>query len=284
MRRNFLLTGSRGFIGRRLLANLEKKGEVVRPFDLADYESIDALWSEVNSSLSLSHFDGIFHVGALTDTLVKDVNTALEVNSEFTAFLSGVARRDGIPLIYSSSAANYGSDGLRPSNLYAWSKFLGEQVVLANGQVALRYFNVFGPGEVDKGRMASFLYQAFQKSKRGEDVEIFPGVPKRDFIHVDDVVSANLLAMETYAEVRGEFFDVGTGQETSFEDLLNWAGIPFLYQNESAIPEGYQFFTKANKNKFVPSWEPQLPLKRRVADYLDYLSVCGNSKTSSHEG
>lgn len=247
-------------------------GNLVHSFDLVSYKSLDALSREVFRSLAHRPYDGIFHVGALTDTLATDVNRVLAVNYEFTASLSDLAREIGTPLIYSSSAANYGSNGLRPSNLYGWSKFIGEKIVQANGQVALRYFNVFGPGESDKGRMASFIFQAFEKSNRGEQVRLFPGNPKRDFIHVDDIVSANLLAMDSFRKIKGEYFDVGMGQSTSFEALMDWAGISFTYDEETAIPEGYQFFTRANKSRFVPSWRPTLPLKDRVIDYVRSLS------------
>lgn len=272
MRESFIVTGSQGFIGRNLVKRLGSLGHGARCFDLRDYQSVDSMWRQVEKSIRSHRCTGIFHVGALTDTLSKRTNHMLSVNAEFTADLSNLARSFSIPLVYSSSAANYGVDGRRPSNLYGWSKYLGEKAVIANGQVALRYFNVFGPGESDKGAMASFLYQAFNRRLQGTRVLIFPGTPRRDFIHVDDVVNANVLALQSYSKIRGNIFDVGMGKSTSFEQILDWSGIPFDYEEESAIPSGYQFYTRANKQNFIPHWNAGKNLKQRVVSYIAHLS------------
>ena len=90
-------------------------------------------------------------------------------------------------------------------------------------------------------------------------------------IHVDDVVAANLAAMRGYFDITGNFFDVGMGQATSFETMLDWANIPYSYSAKEDIPAGYQFYTRANREKFVPSWDLIVGLEERVRTYLDYL-------------
>ena len=96
-------------------------------------------------------------------------------------------------IIYSSSAANEGSGNGIPNNIYGWSKLLAENYGIAKGGdfIALRYFNVYGPGEEHKGKMASMAYQAYKKG----EVYLFPGGPTRDFIYIEDVVKANITAV-----------------------------------------------------------------------------------------
>ena len=123
-------------------------------------------------------------------------------------------------LFRSSSAACYGIDDMVPSNLYGWSKYCAERVVSALGGISLRYFNVYGPGEEHKGRMASVFYQAYLQNLNGHIFNLFPGFPKRDFIFVDDVTTANLIAIRSFASCSGLVFDVGTATPRTFEDGL----------------------------------------------------------------
>jgi ADP-L-glycero-D-manno-heptose 6-epimerase len=111
--------------------------------------------------------EGIFHVGACSNTLETDVNYMMTRNYESTKIISDFCSENDIPLIYSSSAANYGNNQEFPSNLYGWSKYVAEQHVIQNGGVALRYFNVYGPGEEHKGKMSSVAYQMMMKHFMG---------------------------------------------------------------------------------------------------------------------
>ena len=174
-------------------------------------------------------------------------------------------------MIFSSSAANYGMNGKYPSNLYGWSKYVAEDYVPKSGGIALIYFNVYGPGEENKGAMSSFLYQAYVNRNHGEKVLLFPGGPTRDFIYIKDVVGANLYAMENFLDLAGAYYDVATGFSRLFEDVLNLAGIEFAYSDESKIPAGYQFYTCGNTKKWMSGWEPHYSLEEGVADYLTYL-------------
>jgi ADP-L-glycero-D-manno-heptose 6-epimerase len=188
-----------------------------------------------------------------------------------TDIVSEWAWANGAKLIYSSSAASYGTNGDHPSNLYGWSKYTAERAVLARGGIGLRYFNVYGPGEQNKARMASFAFQACMKFAEGEDVRLFPGEPKRDFVHVSDVVTANLFAAERYDEFSGQRFDVGTGVASSFESVLTTLGIPWGYYEETDIPKGYQSFTRAKPENFMPGWGPRVFIEDGMSRYRSQL-------------
>jgi nucleoside-diphosphate-sugar epimerase len=171
-----------------------------------------------------------------------------------------------------------------PSNLYGWSKYTAEQYVISNGGVALRYFNVYGPGEEHKGKMASMAYQMF---KAGE-AKLFPGEPKRDFIYVDDVILANLHALVHYGTFSGKKYDVGLGTAHSFEYIANELGVPYSYYETSAIPNGYQFYTCSNPRYWMPGWSPQYSLKtalRLCKTYWQKLQANqDNGQCSSEDG
>lgn len=265
-----LVTGSRGFIGKNLSKYLLDSGHLLMEWDLGNKEENYAK-RELSELLRDSQPDVIFHVGANANTLENEVNKIMFENVEITRDLVEFSKETNTPIIYSSSAACYGAHGARPSNLYAWTKWMGEMLVSAAGGVSLRYFNVFGQGEEHKGSMASFMYQAFEKSKRAEPVRLFPGLPLRDFISVSEVVRANLHAMEIYSSIRGGVFDVGTGVANSFERCLDLFEIPWTYTSQEAIPPGYQFFTRANSEKFLPDWKCSKDFETQVLDYLRYL-------------
>ena len=124
--------------------------------------------------LESMNYDAVFHVGACSDTLETNVDYMMTRNYESTKIIMDWCVKNNKPMIYSSSAANYGTNNLYPSNLYGWSKYVGEGYVISNGGIALRYFNVYGPGEEDKGKMASVAYQMFIKNTKGEKITLFP--------------------------------------------------------------------------------------------------------------
>ena len=160
---------------------------------------------------------------------------------------------------------------MHPSNLYGWSKYCAEDYVLNKGGVALRYFNVYGPGEHNKGKMASVAYQMFLKKKSHDKVFLFPKGPRRDFVYINDVVSANLHAYENYSQVKENYYHVGSGIAESFEDMMKYMEIQYQYTTEDKIPEGYQFFTCSDKNKWLPNWTPCYNLEKGIKDYKKYL-------------
>jgi ADP-L-glycero-D-manno-heptose 6-epimerase len=265
-----LVTGSNGFIGRNLSKHLGKLGFTVKLLDSDYFNELD--WQ--NSLLGLLnnfHPKVIFHVGACSNTLEHNVQFMMEQNYQSTKLISDWCKDEKRNLIFSSSAANYGINGKYPSNLYGWSKYVAEDYVRKSGGIALRYFNVYGPGEENKGAMSSFLYQAYVNRNHGEKVLLFPGGPSRDFIYIKDVVGANLYAMENFLDLAGSYYDVATGCSRLFEDVLKLAGIEFTYSDESKIPAGYQFYTCGDTKKWMGGWKPDYSLEEGVADYLTYL-------------
>ena len=195
--RKALLTGSKGFVGKNLKEELIEKKFSITEINEDIFQS--EKWSqEVKELLEEVQPHVIFHVGACSDTLETRVNYMMVLNFEFTKILTDWAKRNGSKMIYSSSAASYGTNNSHPSNLYGWSKSVAEQYVVSNDGIGLRYFNVYGPKEEHKGPMASVAYQTFIKHKKGIECKLFPKNPTRDFVYVKDVVSANIYAFDNF--------------------------------------------------------------------------------------
>lgn len=267
---NAVITGTFGFIGLNLHIKVRKLYNKITSIEEALLESQN--WQqELKTILNINAPSIVFHVGACSDTLQTDVNYMMTRNYEFTKVLVDWCRLNKVPIIYSSSAASYGVNGKHPSNLYGWSKYVAEDYVISNGGVALRYFNVYGPREEHKGRMASVAYQMYKRHKEEFPIKLFPGKPSRDFVYVEDVVDANLYAAEHYKELKGKYYDVGVGKSETFEDVLNILDIPYKYNTKKSIPEGYQFYTCSDKEKWMPGWKPKFSLKEGLLEYKKYL-------------
>ena len=266
-----LITGTNGFIGKNLLNELKDGNDILEINE--DIFDLDNWVGELYGKLNSFKPEVAFHVGACSDTLEQNVNYMMLVNYLFTQKLSDWCKLSNCKMIYSSSAANYGVNQLNPSNLYGWSKFVGEQYVVLNGGIGLRYFNVYGPLEENKGRMASVAYQMIQKQKEGQEIKLFPNKPQRDFVYVKDVVSANIYALKNYEELNSNWYEVGSGDARTFEDVLNILEIPFTYHNENEIPKGYQFFTKSDENKLMNGWYPVFKINNGLIEYKKYLNA-----------
>ncbi|RMG16938.1 MAG: ADP-glyceromanno-heptose 6-epimerase [Planctomycetota bacterium] len=248
-----LVTGAAGFVGRRLAAALSARGaRVVAVDDLADPAKrgrleglglVDALdRRELADRLAHGRFDlplgGVFHQGATADTLSRDPAQLYRNNLRFSLALCDHALARRIPFVYASSAAVYGAAGSfarrprseRPLNLYARTKLALDHAVrrrfpcATSPLVGLRYFNVYGPGEDHKGRMASMVHRAHRQLTETGVLRLFAGghgladgEQRRDFVHVDDVVAVNLFFAER-PTARG-LFDVGSGRSRSFNEL-----------------------------------------------------------------
>ncbi|APT56267.1 ADP-glyceromanno-heptose 6-epimerase [Roseomonas gilardii] len=257
----FLVTGGAGFIGSNLLAALCARGEEVMVCDrlrdggkwhnIAPYpiagivppEDLDR-WLDGASGL-----EGIFHLGAISATTVRDGDLVTANNLSLTLRLWDWCAEYRVPLIYASSAATYGDGSagfdddmapealakLRPLNLYGWSKHATDRRVvdlLARHRLApphwagLKFFNVYGPHEAHKDRMASVVLHKFRQIAGGEAATLFAsdreGIPDggqmRDFVHVDDCVAAMLWLMD-HPHVSG-LFNCGSGKARSFRDLV----------------------------------------------------------------
>ena len=218
-----------------------------------------------------SRIAAVFHQGACTDTTEWDGGMMLARNYEFSRGLLAWCSAQRIPLIYASSASVYGAgtefrvsrECERPINVYAFSKLMFDRLVrrlrpqLGSQVVGLRYFNVYGPREQHKGRMASVVLHFHEQLAGSDEVRLFTGSggygdgeQRRDFIHVDDVVSVNLWFLE-HGGVSG-IFNLGTGRSQTFNEVANavigWHGrgriryIPF----PDDLRDSYQSFTEAD--------------------------------------
>lgn len=261
-----IITGTKGFIGSNLKKELESKYEII---EINEDVFKNVNWRDEVSKYFWLDIVGVFHVGACSDTLETDVNYMMLVNYEFTKHISDLCSTKNIPLIYSSSAANYGTNNEHPSNLYGWSKYAAEDYVRLNGGIGLRYFNVYGPGEENKGRMSSVAYQMSQKKLNGLTVYLFPKKPKRDFVYVKDIISANIYAFENFEFLNSKWYEVGSGESRPFEDVLKIMKLDFVYLDESVIPKGYQFYTCSNNKKWMKGWKPKYNLELGLQDYFN---------------
>jgi ADP-L-glycero-D-manno-heptose 6-epimerase len=248
-----LVTGAAGFIGANVLRALNERGESdilavdnlsraekfrnLAEFDIADYlDKAEFLERLRRRELPKPHV--VFHQGACSDTMESDGRYMMANNFRYSVELLEWCQAEAVPLVYASSAAVYGMGPVfaetrtaeRPLNIYGYSKLLFDRVVqrrLADGVRApvtgLRYFNVYGPRESHKGRMASVAYHHFHQFRSEAKVKLFEashgfenGEQRRDFIHVDDVVRGNLHFWE-----RGTsgVYNLGTGRAQSFNEV-----------------------------------------------------------------
>ena len=250
----------------------------------------------------------IFHLGACSSTTESDWNYLADNNLGYSQKLWTWAAAHGARLLYASSAATYG-DGengfddtldlrhLKPLNLYGKAKHdfdLWVEAQVASGarppvqSVGFKFFNVFGPGESHKGRMASMVWHGYHQILAGGTVRLFEshrsgyahGGQLRDFIYVKDVVRV-MLAFAERREVSG-LFNLGTGRARSFRDLIEAtfaamdrpASIDYIPMPED-LRGRYQYFTEATMAKTARAgivYEPT-PLEEAVADYVAHLSA-----------
>lgn len=265
------ITGNNGFIGRAIFNEVERIGDI--PLGVEKWIFDRVRWQDrLHEYLVNLSPDVVFHVGACADTTNKDVHEMMTLNVEATMVIADWCQFKKIPLIYSSSAACYGTRGF-PETLYAWSKYLAERFVMKCGGVCLRYFNVYGMGEQHKGKMSSIAYQSFMAKKNREKMKLFPNKPTRDFVYIKDVVSANMYALENYDFHKGFNWDVGTGESRLFEDVVTLMGCEYEYTSEDAIPENYQIFTAADEYKFMKGWKPEWNIEKGIENYKHMLEV-----------
>lgn len=242
-----IVTGGAGFIGSNLVRGLNRRGttdilvvdnltrgdkhRTLNALEFADYLDKCDFLPRI-ADLIAPGVDGVFHLGACSDTMESDGRYLMDNNFAYSKALLHRCQEAGVPFIYASSASVYG-DGARgfveerrceyPINAYAYSKFVFDQYVRRLGPTrtpitGLRYFNVYGPQENHKGRMATVVYQFHRQLSAGGRLELFEGSDgfRRDFIHVDDVVGVNLHFLERPAS---GIFNCGTGRAESFRAI-----------------------------------------------------------------
>ena len=248
-----VVTGAAGMIGSNLVHGLNAIGidDVIAVDELtdgpkyrnllgaqlADYFDKDEFYPRFIRG-EFGRVDAVLHQGACSDTMEHNGRFMLDNNYRCSKNLLDACQAQGTRLLYASSAATYGGSASfreepafeRPLNVYGYSKLLFDNIVRrmlpgATSQVAgFRYFNVYGPREQHKGRMASVAFHHFNQFRETGHVKLFgdyggyaPGQQSRDFVHVDDVVAVNLWFLQ-YPQHSG-IFNLGSGRAQPFNDV-----------------------------------------------------------------
>ena len=301
-KKKYLVTGGAGFVGSNIAKTLEAQGHEVTVLDdfsknghfknligfKGDVITCD-LWERVPHDM---YFDAIFHEAAITDTTVMDQKAMMEQNVEaFKNLLDFAAENDIKKVIYASSAATYGNGPVpnvetqptHPENVYGFSKVIMDNVARQFAEdnndmtiIGLRYFNVYGPGEYHKGKMASMVYQLYNQMKAGQRPRVFKhGEQQRDFVYVKDIVKINLCALTNGKETG--VFNAATGVPRDYNAIIACLNKE-LGTNLAPeyIDNPYPFFqlkTQADitKSKEKLGYTPDYTLEQGIADYVAIL-------------
>lgn len=313
-----VVTGAAGFIASVLVGTLNQQG-------ITDIAIVDDFGKEQKSNnwkskqyklkIERSEFvewlrnnaekvDFVFHIGARTDTTEFDWEVFVKLNLEYTKSIWTICSKHGIPMIYASSAATYGDGSLgyndnhdvvpqlQPLNPYGRSKNEFDKWALQQPEqppfwAGLKFFNVYGPNEYHKGRMASVILHTFETVRKTGKMQLFrshnpnfeDGMQLRDFVYVKDVASV-ILFLYNKRPASG-LYNVGTGHAQSFLDLANSTfeamgltpNIEFI-DMPMDIRDKYQYFTEANMAKLHAAGydKPFHDLRKGVFDYVtNYL-------------
>ncbi|MDT8392499.1 MAG: ADP-glyceromanno-heptose 6-epimerase [Bacteroidales bacterium] len=290
-----IVTGAAGFIGSVMAGKLNHKGltDIVAVDDFSRPEkeknlANKAIREKVDRDLFFEWLDKhhpdvdfIFHLGARTDTTEFDVKVFDKLNLNYSKTMWHACVKYGIPLVYASSAATYGMGELgyddrheiipelKPLNPYGESKNEFDKWVIRQHEkpdfwAGLKFFNVYGPNEFHKGRMASVILHAYKQIRETGKVKLFrshhpdfeDGMQLRDFVYVKDVADVMYFLM-TYREKPG-IYNLGTGKARAFLDLakatfaaLNLEPKIEFIDTPADIRDKYQYFTEANMQKLL---------------------------------
>ena len=325
-----VVTGAAGFIGANLVKALNERGmkniiavdNLTRAdkfrnlvdCDIADYVDKHDFIARIQAGHYDGEIDAIFHEGACSDTMEGDGHYMMENNYRYSMILLDWCQDQDVQFLYASSAATYGStDTFReerqyegPLNVYGYSKFLFDQIVrqrLAKAPstqiVGFRYFNVYGPRETHKGRMASVAFHNYNQFRADGRVKLFEGShgygnggQQRDFVFVDDVAKVNLFFLD-HPQKSG-IFNLGSGRAQSFNDVAVAAvngcrkakneaplnleellaqGLLEYIAFPEALKGKYQAFTQADLTKLREAGydAPMATVEEGVARYMEWL-------------
>ncbi len=312
-----VVTGAAGFIASCLVSKLNSSGYdnliLVDDFSRENKSrNLDGkkFIEKIERSVFLDWFkenvinvEFVYHIGARTDTTEFDKSIFDELNLNYSKRVWTICVENQIPLVYASSAATYGLgelgyddnhniiSELKPLNPYGESKNGFDKWVLEQKRTppkwhGLKFFNVYGPNEYHKGRMASVILHAFNQINETGGVKLFKshhkdykdGEQLRDFVYVKDIVNVCTFLMSD--KPNSGIYNLGTGEartflvlaKACFEALNKTENISFIDTPED-IRDKYQYFTEANMNKLrsVGYEKPFYSLEDGIADYMKYL-------------
>lgn len=315
-----VVTGAAGFIGSCLVSYLNQEGypDIVVVDDFSKTEKAQNLVGKtISAKVSRNDFnawfkdfasevDFVFHIGARTDT--TEFNKAIfdELNERFSQEVWKTCVEHQIPLVYASSAATYGLgefgykddhafiEKLKPLNPYGdsknnFDKWVLKQTAFPPFWAGLKFFNVYGPNEYHKGRMASVIFHAFHQIMKTGEMKLFrshnpnytDGGQLRDFIYVKDLINVCKFLMDN--KPQSGIYNLGSGKARTFLDLakntfkaLNKEEHISFIDTPADIRDKYQYFTEADMSKLIAQGytKPFYTLEEGVADYVkNYLSA-----------
>jgi len=253
-------------------------GDICNSYDLKQIEGIK--------------YDVIFHLAAISDTRVDDENLLFRNNINSFSYFVNLAKNVNSRLVYASSAAVYGNSKQKslkigdenPDSPYAFSKFsmdnMTKSILKSNDDIqiiGLRYFNVYGYGEINKGKTSSAVSQFTYQIINGINPTLFNGSEKifRDFVYIDDVIQGTIKA--AFAKVSG-VFNIGSGEARSFMEVLNiiqrklGTNMP-VNLIDNPYNSGYQYYTKADITDTTDqlNYFPEFSLEDGISKYIDLL-------------
>ena len=259
--------------------NLKNINAKIVQGDLSDFE-----W--LKSFLHKNEFDVIYHQGAISDTTELNEEIVIKTNySSFEIIVDYVKLRK-IKLIYASSAATYGNsispqslnNEYFPENIYGYSKLLMDKLTLSSidkdspSIIGLRYFNVYGPGEIYKQKTSSMILQlAYQAIHTGK-VKLFEfGDQRRDFVYIDDIIQANINAIDSKCS---GVFNVGSGISRTFNDIVDLLSINLKIDIQKEFIKNPYLFYQNNTCADISSttnnlnYKPSFSLEDGIIDYV----------------
>ena len=308
-KKKYLVTGGAGFIGSNIAKTLEAQGHEVTVMDdfskNGHFKHLIGFKGDVIAADCFTfmprdmYFDAIFHEAAITDTTVMDQKAMMEQNVEaFKNVLTFAAENEIKKVIYASSAATYGNGPVpnvetqptHPENVYGFSKAIMDNVArqfAADNRdmtiIGLRYFNVYGPGEYFKGKMASMVFQLYNQMREGKRPRVFKnGEQQRDFVYVKDIVKINMCALRNGKETG--VYNAATGIPRDYNAIIACLNKEMgLNLEPEYIDNPYPFFqlkTQADmtKSESKLGYMPDYTLEAGIADYVKILDEHYNRK------